>query len=541
MKNLTAFVVFGLLLVAGRSSAQVKIYIDKTFGTGGMTEVNIGGFNNEVTDYDINHDSKITTICGKVSTAIPGMYKLAMIRLDSSGKLDNNFGTGGIFSANWAASDYPTAMDIHSDSGGMYILAGVSNSLGLVDDHSPALYRIQKNGTPDSGFGINGRFALQFQDQSIGDADNIRILDTGYVLCGQVKANLPGGVNGFGVMRVDMNGTLHSDTSTTGKFGFGGRAVIPALVHAVHGFILNNRRIFMLGISDTGKAEILLAFFTENGIPDSSAGVNGLVHTGIIISGGDSFMASMQGDDKVLVLLSAADSSPTPLVICRFDPHSANRVTFLDSSYGDNGFGRNLIPPSIMPKGMNAVSDFSTVVSGEAKVGLGHCIFTRINPFNAKPDPKYYPNGITTIDVDNGEFENYMKFVEPIGKLTADKLFKRDVGIGGSIHSGITYFMIARFITQTPASVAQTQLQENLLRIYPNPAVSELKVYAGNEVKNIRVVDALGREVMRLDHQSYSADSKTFSATVSEIPDGIYYCLAQIGAEQIVRKFIITH
>jgi hypothetical protein len=379
---------------------------------------------------------------------------------------------------------------------------------------------------------------MAFADGSSGEADHVFPADTGYVICGTSRTlSENSGTTGFGVMRIDTNGHLHP------AFGFGGRTVIPALVHSVNGFFLNDRHIFMCGVCDTGKHELLIGRCTEDGVPDSSAGVNGLIHTGIFIPGSNSsIMAAMRGDEKIMILLPAPDSVPTPITLCRFDPHG-----FIDSSYGINGIGRNNIAPSIGVKGMNPSSDGSTFICGVTNIGLGESIFARLNDTTAAPDPKYFLNGIAAIDVDNGENRNYMQHLVPIGKLGIDTSghsspYKRYTGVGGSIHSGIEYMMISRFITGPPSGVrVNSTAQENPLAIYPNPVSSLFNVeVAGDGVKNIRIVDALGREVLRLNAQAYSQDTKTFSAGTANFPGGVYYCIAQSGGSQYVRKFIIA-
>lgn len=535
MKNVAAFVVLGLaLLIPAVSHTQVNIWIDTTYGDHGKTEINIGGFNNEITGSYINRISPIT-LCAKISTPTSGIYHFGMVRVDTNGKLDPGFGTGGIVNISWNQNDYPTNMLLFgtSDTTFSYIFSGVSSSSALVNTWLPCLYRFKMNGIPDSSFGTNGRIQMPFADGSSGEADHVFQADTGYVICGTSRAiSENSGKTGFGVMRIDTNGHIHP------AFGSGGRTVIPALVHSVNGFFLNDRHIFMCGVSDTGKHELLIGRCTENGVPDSSVGVNGLIHTGIFIPGtGSSIRAAMRGDEKIMILLSSPDSSPTPITLCRFDPHG-----FLDSGYGINGLGRNKIAPSIEVKGMNPSSDGSTFICGMSNIGLGESIFTRLNDTTAAPDPKYFLNGIALIDVDNGENRNYMQHLVPIGKLGINSPYKRYTGIGGSIHNGVEYLMISRFITGPASSVrVNSILQGNPLAIYPNPATSVFTIeVAIDAVKDIRIVDALGREILRLSPQDYSQDTKTFSANAANLPNGVYYCIAQSGASQYVLKFVVA-
>ncbi len=537
MKKFITFIILSFLTILGSQSfaqhVPVLITIDTSFGLGGKVEVNVGGFNDETKGLDVTHDSKVTTVCGKVSTPDAGVFHLGMIRVDSTGKLDAGFGTNGIVNFTWDTSDYPNWMERQPDNitDSMFILAG---GAGTNSSLVPSVYRLKKNGTPDSNFGENGRLMMKFDDHSGGEAVSVsaKTAYPQYVVCGKSIASDAQGKTGFGVMTINGDGTL--DTS----FGDKGRMVIPAPVHSVQGFFLNDRHIFMCGISDSGSRELIIAHFTEKGQPDTSIAVKGLIHTGIVLTG-DTIMAQFeQGDNKVVMLLPTSESSPTHIVIRRFDEYGRP-----DSTYGKNGIGTNDILPSFEPKGLFIASDLSEIISGKVNAGLGNSIFVRISDTTAVPDPIFNHNGIISIDIDSGRFSNYLTFVEPIGKVDLVGNIKRFIGVGGSVQNGTDHFMVVRMIGYPANSVAENNSGSDVLaHIFPDPVTSSFKIEdVANEITDIRIVNALGIEVMDLGAENNFNGAKVFSANAANIPNGLYYCIARSRAHQWVQKFIVSH
>jgi len=535
MKNIICFIVCTVSIVYGSSlyaqRVPVQITLDGTYGSGGKVEAVVGGQNSEITAFDITHSDRVTTVFGKVSTPTPGIYHIGMMRVDSTGGLVHSFGTGGIVEQSWGnASDYPIGVPSNiADADATYIVAGASSVAS--SDQLPSVYKFnRKSGTPDSSFGTNGKVIMPFADHSSGEAVAVYVSGGEYIVFGESKATDLSGTSGFGVMQFKSDGTLDS------TFGVNGRNVMPALVHSVHGFFLNNSAIFICGICDTGNHELLIGLLTNKGMPDNG-GVNGLIHTGVFLTG-DTIFASLEGDNKIVMLLPTPHSLPTHLTIRRFDSKGIP-----DSTYGTNGIGPNDITPSYQPKGFFLSSDNGEAVCGMTNTEIGHSIYTRISDTTAHPDPIFNKTGIVEIDIDSGKYANYLKFVEPIGKLDQVGNIKRFIAIGGSIQNGVEHFMVARFIGHPFNGVnSNSPESEGLITVYPEPANSNFKIKTISDgIKNVRIVDALGREIMRLGSGISELDANTYSANASAIPNGIYYCIIQTASRSIVQKFTVTH
>src|SRR5882724_1112427 len=116
------------------------------------------------------------------------------MNLDTSGVPDPTFGVAGLADLSWSASDY--ANYIGKDVFTKWMLAGSGDVGG---DMMPALYRINPDGTGDTTFGIKGRVAMPFADESTGEATDLFVFGTKYFLYGVSRHKSEGhGVSGFG-------------------------------------------------------------------------------------------------------------------------------------------------------------------------------------------------------------------------------------------------------------------------------------------------------------------------------------------------------
>jgi hypothetical protein len=530
MKKIAALVFFCFFVsYTSNLSAQtgkpreVKANLDPLFGTGGRLEADPGGFGGQIMSYIAAKGTPIV-VAGLLNTASPGLFHLGMMKCDTSGILDPTFGTGGLVNLSWSRSDYSN--DMQEDALGNFILAGAGDS---ADEMLPTIYRVKSNGTPDSTFGTNGRFAAAFSPGSIGEASNIVNNGTKYFIYGTSRKKTNGsGVSGFGMMAVKLDGTLDLTSGVNGSF------VIAEPVHSVRGFYgwKNGASSILCGISDTGNHEILLALFDFFGRPDFSFGLHGVVHTGIFAEGDTIFSAAPNGR-TIVVMLPARDSSPTRITLCRFD--TSGKLDTLFNRHG-SGIAINLISPSFQPKGLSATNDQILNICGMAHVGLGESIYIRISDTTGTPDSLLNGNGVVANDVDNGAYANYLKFERPIGKLDSAGLVKRFIGAGGSIHNGVQNFMVARFVSSPAEGIVGSDIQQEKISLYPNPVSSTLTINAGNSpINSIHSIDELGREVGIPFH---SNSSGAYTGDVSKLPAGIYYCIIQTENEQIARKFI---
>ena len=114
--------------------------------------------------------------------------------------------------------------------------------------------------------------------------------------------------------------------------------------------------------------------------------------------------------------------------------------------------------------------------------------------------------------------------------------------------SGSAIYMSDVIDTETiQNSVHEPDLQTgNLLAMHisPNPANTTITCYISYQPEqtiSVILYDVMGRNVANIYAGRVSNNDQSFSYDTHQLPNGIYYCLAQSGPERIVQKIMITH
>ncbi|HSR18937.1 MAG TPA: hypothetical protein VLM39_12665, partial [Ignavibacteriaceae bacterium] len=119
--------------------------LDPTFSTDGKV---INNFGNAINDLTIQDDGKILA----VGAFLNANYDFAVARYNSDGSLDGTFGTGGVVTTDFGESDWPNSIALQADE--KIIAAGYSYNGSNYDF---ALVRYNSDGTPDLDFGSNAK------------------------------------------------------------------------------------------------------------------------------------------------------------------------------------------------------------------------------------------------------------------------------------------------------------------------------------------------------------------------------------------------
>jgi hypothetical protein len=207
----------------------------------------------------------------------------------------------------------------------------------------------------------------------------------------------------------------------------------------------------------------------------------------------------------------------------------------IDSSYATNGIAQIAFSPGVATSnGINIANNGKTVISGVADIGLGNCATARLN-VDGSPDITFNLTGHAVLDVDSGVAPNYLLRFTAIGQ-------KRYIGYGGSVRNSKNEFMIARFHDVAESSVRSENTASSFsLQIIPNPVNRSFTVQTSGGVSEITIIDALGRERMRIDQHDEAGEMTSTPINASSFVNGLYYCLVKRGTDQIVEKFIVAH
>ena len=90
----------------------------------------------------------------------------------------------------------------------------------------------------------------------------------------------------------------------------------------------------------------------------------------------------------------------------------------------------------------------------------------------------------------------------------------------------------------TAAVLPSNSGQQISLSISPNPAQSQVHFtfnHNPNISSSLELTDIIGRLIATLP-----GNSENISYDVSRLPNGVYYCIAQSGAERVIQKFIVA-
>ncbi|MFD5426499.1 calcium-binding protein [Streptomyces sp. NPDC127084] len=247
----------GSALVAANDFALARYNtdgsLDATFGTGGRVLTDFGGDGDIASAVALQTDGKIVT--AGLSNA-SGTFDFALARYDTDGSLDATFGTGGLVTTDFGATNN-WAFGVALQTDGKIVAAGYSNASGTFDF---ALARYDTDGSLDATFGTGGLVTTDFGGFDIGFAVALqtdgKIVAAGY-------SDVSGTID-FALARYNTDGSLDATFGTGGLVttGFGGSFDAASAVA-----LQADGKIVAAGSSDaSGTSEFALARYLD-GVP----------------------------------------------------------------------------------------------------------------------------------------------------------------------------------------------------------------------------------------------------------------------------------
>jgi uncharacterized delta-60 repeat protein len=181
--------------------------LDATFGSGGKVVTDVGAFSEGAFDVAIAAD-KIGV--GGDTAAYPfGDSDFLLLRYNPDGSLDVSFGTGGIATTDFGASE--TAFGI-ALAGGKIVAAGATKGAGPADF---AVARYNADGSLDSNFGSGGTITTDIFGASEDTGNGVVVQPDGSITVAGIVGS---GGTSFAVVRYTSSGALDAG------FGSGGKA-----------------------------------------------------------------------------------------------------------------------------------------------------------------------------------------------------------------------------------------------------------------------------------------------------------------------------
>jgi uncharacterized delta-60 repeat protein len=181
---------------------------DPDFGAGGIVTTSVGSINDYADDLGIQENGMIV-VAGYSNNG--SNYDFALVRYNTDGSLDTDFGTGGIVTTPVGSGwDYAHALDIQDN--GKIVVAG-SSANG--DKYDFALVRYNTDGSLDTDFGTGGIVTTPV-GSGFDSAYALRIQSDGKIVAAGYSNN--GSNYDFALARYNTDGSL--DT-TFGTFSTG--------------------------------------------------------------------------------------------------------------------------------------------------------------------------------------------------------------------------------------------------------------------------------------------------------------------------------
>ncbi len=459
--------------------------LDPGFGTNGKATTPVG-ITAEARALAIQADQKIIA-AGRCISDSTGEFSFAVVRLMPDGTTDAGFGTGGKTIIDLGEYSFCRSVIIQPD--GKIILAG-SIYFNLVP--SALVIRLTADGVLDNtfnslGFAIVGNF----------DAYSASLQSNGKIVVG---CNYSKG--GYGLFRLKTNGTVDDNFGTNGKIiidngtvgdMMGGIAVQP------------NDKIVMAG-TDADAFHITTARVNSNGVMDPSYGIGGTmrVTVGSNLQQCGANGINLQADGKILVVGQYYFNNflNLNLLVVRLNTNGT-----LDNSFAGNG---------------KKAVDIKGFAYGQAIVQQSNGKIVAVGTCNPHESQSNYKFALCRLDKDGTLDANFGNG----GKVTTDWPDNNGqafavalqanglIVVEGDVEGG--NFGTARYlatgsnqVTSQNEELEQTTTPEIVsLRIYPNPATSQLQVSGLSQYGStiLTVTDISGKRLIskKVETQNYS-------------------------------------
>jgi uncharacterized delta-60 repeat protein len=261
----------------------------------------------------VQPDGKIVAV-GFSSPAVGPSHDFVLVRYDSTGRIDRQFGDNGRVLTDFSGTgSTEEAFAVAIDSIGRIVVAGYSGSNVDVDF---AVARYNPDGTPDTTFNSTGKVLTNFGGDDLGTAVAIDWNDK-IVVAGQSNA---AGTEDFAVVRYNVDGTLDTTFNATGRVltdvGVGSLDVATAAV------IQSDGKIVVGGLSDASgnPYDFSLARYNPNGTLDLTFNATGKVLTDFSGSGSYDVLQALaiQSDGNIVAAGDSNASGRRSFAVARY-------------------------------------------------------------------------------------------------------------------------------------------------------------------------------------------------------------------------------
>lgn len=493
---------------------------DMTFGTFGYVKYDLTSRREFLTHLVLLPDGKFLA-GGTINDANYGDDYL-VVKLNSDGSLDTDFGTGGYFKKHVGAyGKHNTLNQIAVDPQGRILIAGDANYLGgsYVD---ATLMRLLENGAVDTDFADNGIFRKQltsvndfFTDVVVADDGAIYVTGNGTVNVGAVVVKLTDGglpASGFGSEgTVFINWSDDKITRATDiVFQPDGKLVVSC-----------TRR----DPDDVFGGSSFIYRMNADGTPDAALGDQGKLDLPIL--GGNETPRGLLVDASGVIYVSGlfSPAEGRSFFLVKLNPDGSEAATPYKN--------RDIETSSGIALNLNA----GNIYSGVSPDGLGGMHVICLGPAGSGPacdeipDPTITRNGETLTASDGDSYQWYLNGMAIDGETGQTYT---DPVVGGTYTVQVTIGSCVLFSDDYDYLVTSVPTGElNIVNVYPNPFNSAITIRSSRDLSGSRV--AIYTLAGTLIHAESEIQGNQVRVSLNDLNPGAYLMTIE---SQSQRKFV---
>ena len=503
------------------------IFCIKNFGQAGALDLSFGSYGRNsschidtmLQNYSAFQSSGKTVNLGNEYNTLKGIY---LVRYDSNGLLDTNFGTNGIVGDSQIPLFYqgaanPSGLVILPDN--KILILAVGNSMA----NNNFIVRLTPDGALDTTF--NGTGYINFGIGSGLYYDHgltMQLQPDGKILVGG-KSEAPVGEY-YTLVRFNSNGTFDSNFGTNGIVHtqlFSGQSGIKSIV------VLPNGKILTGGYCNDGSTQrYVLVQYTTTGNLDTTFGTNGItVVPALQYFRWDELGKILVRPDGRILIGGLTNSLGQPAAIrgVGLTQYLANGV--LDTTFGTNGI-------VIIPDG--EMSDMALQVDGKILITVANFGFQVL---------RRLPNGVVDTTFGTNGFVN--EFTDVPGRNAFGVLVQPDnkIVVTGQAYTGqdqngnsISCFAAMRLNPGVLKNDSFTNANDVV--VYPNPTTGSVFINSEsyqNEFFKIKIVNTLGQ--LLYETENVTLNNKELN--VSNLSSGTYLLKISDNSRFIQKTILI--
>jgi len=488
--------------------------LDQTFGVNGSTITDLGIGYDQCSGLVIQPDQKIV-IAGR--GYIDNGWYPTLIRMNTDGTLDNTFDSDGI-----AKGDVPHSTSFYAEADALALQPDgkflYAFHLDFFGQDGLAVTRFNSDGSIDNDFGSNGT-ATQLVMTESNYSNSLLLQANGKILItgsGQAFDNAPSSMI---AVRFDADGQLDQSFAENGIFVFN------------HG---TNSRIYDAKQDGDGKIvmacsssyssywDYVIVRLNEDGSFDETFGEAGIASFNISDSYDSPKFLTLREDGSVIVVGYAYSDDGSNMNMAM--------VSLTSGGVIDTAFGNEGIVVTPFGDGDDIAESVTIAPDGKILVAGYHedfYFFGAVLRFNANGelDTSFGTDGIVLID-------SYSYTIENI-KVQGDG---RIVVCGWTGFSGTNehHFTASRLLYEGANSTNDTDMKENQISVFPNPASDFVSIQGITSRALITISDITGKIVLK-EYVMQNA-----SLVVSNLDMGIYMMTVFENGESSTKKMIVN-